>query len=58
MFNLAAVVAFAWTSPSLPKLLAPGGPVQINEQEGTWIVSMMKFGLVISPIPAAWMMDR
>lgn len=58
MFNLAVVVAFAWTSPSLPKLMAPGSPVRITTEQGTWIVSYMKLGLLVAPFPAAWMMDR
>lgn len=58
LFNLAATIAFAWSSPSLPKLMAPGGPILITVNKGTWIVLTLKFGNLIAPIPAAWMMDR
>lgn len=55
---MGAVLSFAWASPSLPKLLAPGGPVLITVEQGTWIVLTMKLGQILAPIPAAWMMDR
>lgn len=55
---MAAAIAYVWASPSLPKLLAPGGPFQITVEQGTWIVASLKLGQVIGPIPAAWMMDR
>lgn len=58
MFNLGAAMSLVWSSPSFPQLLAPGGPVQITVQQGTWILSAMKVGQFIMPIPAAWMMQR
>lgn len=58
LFNFAAVTSFAWTSPSIPQLLVPGGPVQITVDQGTWIVSCLKLGQVIGPIPSAWIMNR
>lgn len=58
MYNVGSAISVAWASPSLPKLLAPGGPLQITVDQGTWIVSSMKVGQFIMPIPAAWMMHK
>lgn len=58
ILNLTSFISFGWASPSLPRLLEPGGPVQITVEQGTWIVSCLKIGQFIAPIPAAWMMDR
>lgn len=58
LFYLAGTLSIAWSSPSLPKLLAPGGPILITVLQGTWILSAMRCALIVVPIPAAWIMER
>lgn len=55
---MAAIIAFGWPSPALPKLLAVDSPIPITTEEATWIVSFLKIGLMISPFPAAWLSEK
>lgn len=55
---MAAVIAYGWSSPALPKLRADDSPIPINDDDGAWIVAFLKLGMLLAPLPAAWSLER
>ncbi|KAK9497335.1 hypothetical protein O3M35_004673 [Rhynocoris fuscipes] len=47
-----------WPSPALPILLADDSPVPMTKQDTSWMISLMYFGNLFSPIPCGILMER
>lgn len=56
MFSVA--IGIGWTSPTLPILLGDDSPIATTRDQASWIVAISVIGLFISPIPAAYIMDK
>ncbi|XP_075235595.1 facilitated trehalose transporter Tret1-like isoform X1 [Lycorma delicatula] len=50
--------AIGWPSPSIPKLKGNETQVQVNDIVLTWMVSLLYFANILSPIPCGYLMDR
>ena len=50
-------VGTAWPSPTLPKIRANEAPIQMDNTQISWMVSLLFFGNTLSPLPAGWLMD-
>ncbi|XP_054272960.1 facilitated trehalose transporter Tret1-like [Macrosteles quadrilineatus] len=49
---------FTWTSPTLPKLQVPNDIVWINDEEASWIGSLIAFGAIFGPFAAGFLVNR
>lgn len=47
-----------WSSPAIPKLLQNDTPITITAGEGAWIINMIDIGVLLSAIPAGWLLNR
>lgn len=56
MFSVAICVG--WTSQTLPILLDENSPIPTTRSEASWIVAFSVIGLLLSTIPAAYIMDK
>ena len=50
--------AMGWPSPTLPLLLSTRSPVPMDTDDTSWMISLMYFGNLFSPIPCGYMMER
>lgn len=50
--------AFAWPSPTLPKLLSGEAPLLLDVNEASWVVSLFFLGNLVSPIPSGYLADK
>ncbi|XP_014285372.1 facilitated trehalose transporter Tret1 [Halyomorpha halys] len=50
--------AMGWPSPTLPLLLSIRSPVPMNTDDTSWMISLMYFGNLFSPIPCGYMMEK
>lgn len=46
-----------WPSPAVPKLLQGEASLKITSNEISWVVALMDFGNVLSPIPSGYLAD-
>lgn len=47
----------AWTAPALPILQAPNSTLPVNQEEGSWIGSLMAVGAFLGALPAGTATD-
>lgn len=50
-------IGTAWPSPTLLKIRANEAPIQMDNTQISWMVSLLFFGNILSPLPAGWLMD-
>ncbi|XP_075238441.1 facilitated trehalose transporter Tret1-like [Lycorma delicatula] len=48
----------AWTSPTLPLLANPESFLLVNEEQGSWVGSLIAVGGVVGPLLAGRLLDR
>lgn len=48
----------SWPSPNLPKLEAPGSPIPITRDQGSWIVSLVGVGGMLATVPAGYLVNK
>lgn len=50
--------AMGWPSPTLPLLMSDKSPVPMTTDDTSWMISLMYFGNLFSPIPSGYLMER
>uniref|UniRef100_A0A1B6CDW6 Major facilitator superfamily (MFS) profile domain-containing protein n=1 Tax=Clastoptera arizonana TaxID=38151 RepID=A0A1B6CDW6_9HEMI len=48
----------AWPSPTIVKIMAYETPIYLDLSQISWMVSLMFFGNLMSPIPAGYLMEK
>jgi SP family facilitated glucose transporter-like MFS transporter 8 len=48
----------SWTSPTLPKLEAEDSPIPVTRDQGSWIVSLLGVGGILTPFIAAYLVNK
>ncbi|XP_046668437.1 facilitated trehalose transporter Tret1-like isoform X1 [Homalodisca vitripennis] len=59
--NLATISVathYSWTSPTLPKLEAPGSFIHLDSNEASWVGSLNSLGNIFGPFLGGWLIDR
>lgn len=54
---IATGACFGWVTPTLKHFLKPQSPVPMTHAESSWVVSMIEFGNLFSPIPVGILID-
>lgn len=45
-------IATGWNSPSIPKLIAADSPIPLTMAEGSWLITIAVYGLLLTSYPA------
>lgn len=48
---------FAWVTPTLLTLLGPNSPVPMTSSQASWMIALLEFGNLFTPIPAGLLAD-
>lgn len=54
---VATGTCFAWVTPILLTLLGPDSPVPMTSSQASWVISLVEFGNLFTPIPAGFLAD-
>ncbi|XP_012255544.2 facilitated trehalose transporter Tret1-like [Athalia rosae] len=58
LLSVGAGTILSWTSPVLPKLNSPSAWLYVNEEQGSWVGSLMAIGAIIGAVPAGGLADK
>lgn len=58
LLSLTAGNILSWTSPVLPKLQDKNGWLYLDDEQGSWVGSLMSIGAIIGAVPAGTLADK
>lgn len=51
-------VAGGWNSPTIPKLIADDSPIPMTLEQGSWLITVAVFGMLVTAYPTVWLSHR